>query len=428
MTNAKTTDQEIESDEHAPLIRGDDTGSSSNYQSVQEPTNESTSDRGILRRMQDISKRAKILLSVTTVSIIALLLYLLVAPSDARDHCVRRGYKVFETPVIPFNTSAVAIYLPQRASGGIVKVSQLSTNDNGAISAHINVSPGKEVAKFTYLVYIGKRETQISMMMKDWYESEACVYIEAEIQVPMYATSLYLIGGPNVEIVVNTAFAVDFVTMSTSQAPIRFLGGWQGKGLALYTAYADLDFSGNRSLHATRYIELYTFKGLVRLDDSSSESIKVSTYEGRVEMRNTTATAWIEPITYSGFVSLQDTRATNITIHTKEQGAIDLDHVTVDNRLIAKTQNGAIHALLDGSQSINAKFETYNGDVNITMPDDFRGYFAVYSSSSANVTIVGNQDIVVDKNLTWKKTGYTKKEGEGSVRLRALYSHVKLVF
>ncbi|KAI8138406.1 hypothetical protein BJV82DRAFT_673754 [Fennellomyces sp. T-0311] len=415
-------------DESTPLIHSGQIASPSTYQPTQKPMDGSVLRIGFLGQIQKISKKAKILLCVTIASITALMLYLLLAPSNAQEYCVRRGYKAFETPIISFNTSSVAIFLTHHGTGGIIKISQLTSNDSGVVYARANISTGNFADSIQHVVDIDKREARVSISWPALDKSKECVYVEVELQIPAHTTALSVISAQNIEIVAATALVVDFVKMYSNEAPIQFLRGWQGKDLILGASNNDLDFRGNRSLHATHSIELTNWNSLIRLDDSSSASIRTRSYSGRVEMRNTTATSSIEPITWDGVVSLQDTHASNITIYAQRMGSIYLDHVVVDNTLIAKTEHGAIHAQLDGSPSIKAALETYDGNVNVTMPDDFSGRFAVYSSSSANVTIIENHDIVIDKNLSWKKTGHTYNDGEGFMRVRALYSHVKLTF
>ena len=302
------------------------------------------------------------------ITIAGLLLYHLLARTETRDHCVRRGHKTSTLPPTLFSTDSFALFLPGHASAGIIKLTQLPPDNpsDGIIQATVHTFPGNLVADIHYNIDVDEKETRVTVSSPSLYESKGCVYIEVQVQVPSYTKSLYIMATDNVEIEANSPILVGFVKMSTMHAPIRFLHGWQGDDIMLVTIGANFDFSGNYSLHAARSIDLHT-TGSVQLDDSSSGDIRIYAVYNRVEMRNVTATGSIEPVTIDGIVYLQDTRAYNITVDAKHTGTITLDHVTVDNALIAETENGAIQAQLDKSQNISAMFKTYAGDVNITM-------------------------------------------------------------
>ncbi|KAI9498732.1 hypothetical protein BDB00DRAFT_867351 [Zychaea mexicana] len=388
--------------------------------------------RSFCQKLKDPRRRNIILAGFVSGVLFFMFLTRFIFPAlwHSGDHCFRDGSAIWDAlPEQITFADAVRVNINGGVAGGKIQLKH-STTQEGIVSTRVNVAPNELMKQMQYSLDRVGGETQLSIDLPQHGGSHffTCVYVDMQIYIPIDAISVS-VSTTNMEIVADEELLAESLQLQTSNARIKLDGGWRGEKVKLQTKNAALDIRGSSSsLHAKDSIDLQTSNGAIRLDgaDTITGAIRLTSSNGRIATRDTHAASLLDVSTSNARVTLERTTAPTVVARTSN-GRVALKHVTADDSLVVQTSNGSIRAQVEGSEHVQATFQSSNGKIRVNMPRQFIGPFKVISSS-AKVAVSGN-DVTLESDRPYEKIGYrTSKEAEGFVNIHTSNSRAKLIF
>ncbi|KAI9258835.1 hypothetical protein BDA99DRAFT_514299 [Phascolomyces articulosus] len=343
------------------------------FQSMVDKVKNWRQDRIRLRQEEERKRRFKRCCAGFTCGALIIFVLIPILVSIIRpsiDHCVRDGSSGWDSlpEKIPFEGGAVRVDINGGISGGNIKLEPLPGGQEGYITSHVNAAPSSLIDKFQYRLNRVGPETQLILNFPDSLGPFfGCVYVEIRISIPMDASSV-IVNTADMAITADEAIKSDYLELKTTNSRIKLEHGWHGNKIVLRSRNSGFDFHDDMSLHAIDSIDLETTNGGIRLDnaDTVTGSIRLSSSNGRIQAKNTHAATLLDVHTSNGRIEFEDTTAPHMVVRTTN-GKVELNRVTADDTLTVQTWNGAIRAIVDGSERIKATFQTSNGKIRVNM-------------------------------------------------------------